>query len=189
MNQDFRLPRAGTLGQDALRGVIVFVAGERMRNACLGLLLGLCLMAAIPAWAEDVLNGCRRQDDPHIRLAYCTKLIESENPWRKQRPGLPLRGATPISMTRRTRQAIASYNDAIRLKPGDDEAWNNGIAYQYSRRWRAINDYDTAIRLNPKNPLAFNNRGLGDRGKASTTRPFRIWIWQSVWSPTMRVPI
>jgi len=49
-----------------------------MRIAYLAGLLGLCLMAAGPARAEDLLvNGCREEEDPHIRLAYCTKLIES----------------------------------------------------------------------------------------------------------------
>ena len=163
-----QLPRAGTLGQDALRGVIVFVAGERMRNACLGLLLGLCLMAAIPAWAEDVLvNGCREEDDPHIRLAYCTKLIESGKSVEEAKAWAAIARGDAYLDDEEYEQAIASYNDAIRLKPGDDEAWNDrGIAYQYSGEAdKAINDYDTAIRLNPKNPLAFNNRGWAYRGK------------------------
>jgi tetratricopeptide (TPR) repeat protein len=163
-----------------------------MRNACLGLLLGLCLMAAIPAWAEDVLvNGCREEDDPHIRLAYCTKLIESGKSVEEAKAWAAIARGDAYLDDEEYEQAIASYNDAIRLKPGDDEAWNDrGIAYQYSgEEDKAIMTTTRPSGSTPRTPLRSTIAVGPIAGKASTTRPFRIWIWQSVSSPTMRVPI
>jgi tetratricopeptide (TPR) repeat protein len=62
----------------------------------------------------------------------------------------------------RQREAIAEYDEAIRLDPEYTEAYNNrGSAYaglgQYQR---AIQDFDEAIRLNPEYAEAYYNRGL-----------------------------
>ena len=62
----------------------------------------------------------------------------------------------------RHQEAIASYDEAIRLKPGIEEAYyNRGIAKrQLGRHEDAIADYDEAIRLKPDNTEAYNNRGV-----------------------------
>jgi Caspase domain/TPR repeat/Tetratricopeptide repeat len=57
--------------------------------------------------------------------------------------------------------AIADYSEVIRLKPKDDNAYNNrGIArYQANDFQGALADFNVALRLNPNNTLAYRNRG------------------------------
>ena len=59
------------------------------------------------------------------------------------------------------REAIAEYDEAIRLEPYFAPAYNNrGIAYaRLGQIERAVLDYDEAIRLNPYYALAYSNRG------------------------------
>jgi len=58
-------------------------------------------------------------------------------------------------------QAIADYNEAIRLDPKFALAYfNRGLARYAKQAYdEAIADYDGAIRLDPKFALAYNNRG------------------------------
>ena len=57
--------------------------------------------------------------------------------------------------------AIADYDEAIRLRPDFPEAYNNrGAAKRdLGRHGDAIADYDEAIRLRPDFPEAYYNRG------------------------------
>jgi tetratricopeptide (TPR) repeat protein len=115
-----------------------------------------------------LVNGCREEDDPHIRLAYCTKLIESGKSVGEAKAWAFIARGDAFLEDEQYEQAIDSYNEAIRLKPGDAEAWvNRGLAYGYSGETdKAINDYDAAIRLDPKDVRALNNRGWAYRTKA-----------------------
>ena len=58
--------------------------------------------------------------------------------------------------------AIADYDEAIRLQPDHASAYyNRGNAkYALGEYEAAITDYDEAIRLQPDYVLAYNNRGL-----------------------------
>ncbi|GHU88878.1 hypothetical protein FACS189476_06760 [Spirochaetia bacterium] len=58
-------------------------------------------------------------------------------------------------------QAIAHYDEAIRLDPNNAVAYTNrGIAYSYKDDYnKAIADFTQAIRLDPNNALAYYNRG------------------------------
>ncbi|HIH63216.1 MAG: TPR protein [archaeon GW2011_AR13] len=58
--------------------------------------------------------------------------------------------------------AIKDYDEAIRLNPENEKAWNNrGVAKNQLRRYQeAIKDYEETIRLNPENEKAWNNRGV-----------------------------
>ncbi len=67
-------------------------------------------------------------------------------------------------------EAIADYDQAIRLNPKYAVAYNNrGNARSVQGdKQRAINDFDQAIRLNPNFAAAYNNRGntraaIGDK--------------------------
>src|SRR3989338_687728 len=69
--------------------------------------------------------------------------------------------------------AIADFNNSIRLNPNFAEAYNNrGAAWAIKGNLdNAIADYNKAIRLDPNNVLAYNNRGnawavKGNLGKA-----------------------
>ena len=61
----------------------------------------------------------------------------------------------------RSQEAINAYDEAIRLKPGMAEAYNNRGAAKNNlgRHEDAIADYDEAIYLKPDNIEAYNNRG------------------------------
>ena len=61
----------------------------------------------------------------------------------------------------RFEDAIAEYDEAIKLHPEFARAYNNrGTAYERLAQYqRAIQDYDQAIRLDPAHALAYNNRG------------------------------
>ena len=61
--------------------------------------------------------------------------------------------------------AIAVYDQAIRLKPDYAEAYNNrGIAKRTLERYEdAIADHDQAIRLKPDHAGAYTNRGIAKR--------------------------
>ena len=60
------------------------------------------------------------------------------------------------------KEAIAEYDEAIRLNPYFAIVFNNrGLIYNRLGQFqRAIQDYDEAIRLNPYFAITFNNRGL-----------------------------
>ncbi|MFC1864332.1 fused MFS/spermidine synthase [Chloroflexota bacterium] len=59
------------------------------------------------------------------------------------------------------KEAVAEYDEAIRLNPYLAEAYyNRGNTYQKMGQFqRALNDYDEAIRLDPQDNTAYNNRG------------------------------
>ncbi|MFC1962591.1 fused MFS/spermidine synthase [Chloroflexota bacterium] len=58
-------------------------------------------------------------------------------------------------------EAIAEYDEAIRLDPYHVEAYNRrGIAYEkLGQLQRAIQDYDEAIHLSPQDSMVYYNRG------------------------------
>ena len=60
------------------------------------------------------------------------------------------------------RNAIANYNQALKLKPDLTDAYNNrGIAYDNQGNYsEAIADYNQALKLNPDFASAYNNRGI-----------------------------
>ena len=62
--------------------------------------------------------------------------------------------------------AIADYTEAIRLDPGDAEAYyNRGVIYAHKGDYdAAVADYTEAIRLDPGDATAYYNRGF-DYGK------------------------
>jgi lipoprotein NlpI len=64
-------------------------------------------------------------------------------------------------------RAIADYNQAISINPGNATFYNNrGIAYRGKGDLdRAIADYNQAISLNPKDHDAYYNRGISYRTK------------------------
>ena len=59
-------------------------------------------------------------------------------------------------------QAIANYDEAIRLKPGFGEAYNNrGLAYQAQGNYdQAIADFDEAVKFMYGAASVYNSRGL-----------------------------
>jgi tetratricopeptide (TPR) repeat protein len=58
--------------------------------------------------------------------------------------------------------AIASYDEAVKIKPDLYEVWNNrGLALSYLGRYEAaIVSYDEAVKIKPDLHEVWNNRGL-----------------------------
>jgi tetratricopeptide (TPR) repeat protein len=113
------------------------------------------------AGGKDQHAQCDYSNDPKLRIAACTALIESGRQTRRQlSAALNNRGNGYHDLGQHAR-AIEDYDQSIRLEPNDaDTLYNRGNAYQaLDQRARAIEDYDRAIRLNPGHVLAWNNRG------------------------------
>ena len=66
----------------------------------------------------------------------------------------------------RLEDAVAEYDQAIRLSPQFADAYlNRGLAYiQLEQYERAVQGYDEAIRLNPQDAGLYNNRGNAYEG-------------------------
>ncbi len=80
-------------------------------------------------------------------------------------------------------EAIAAFDQAIRLDPNDNFAFNiKGLAlYELGRNEEAIAAFDQAIRLDPNNSAAYNNKGasldeLGRGEEAIAAYDQAIWI-------------
>ena len=73
-------------------------------------------------------------------------------------------------------EAIARYDEAIRLDPQDAAAYiNRGNANDYlGQHQRAIDDYDEAIRLDPRTHLLMCYEHWLTPRSATTKRPSRI---------------
>jgi tetratricopeptide (TPR) repeat protein len=95
--------------------------------------------------------------DPDISVRGCTRTIER---WPNHADAYYFRGLAYFQKGEYD-QAIADYDQALRLKPDQDSAYNNrGHAYLEKGQYdRAIADYDQALRLNPGHAVSYNNRG------------------------------
>ena len=62
----------------------------------------------------------------------------------------------------RWEEAIAEYDEAIRLDPQNADAYSNrGFTYfKLDQFEQAIQDYGEAIRLDPRNPMIYANRAV-----------------------------
>src|SRR5882724_4506361 len=121
-------------------------------------LIGVCLFATIPAQAASPdATGCEFEAVPSHRIEYCTRVIQSglysgaEAAWIYRNRG------SAYLIERHYDQAIADYDQAIRLKPDYPGALvDRGQAHAGKRQYdRALADYDAAIRLKPDYPEAF----------------------------------
>lgn len=72
----------------------------------------------------------------------------------------------------RDAEAIADYDSAIALNPGNTEAYNNRALLKAAKGAyaEAIIDYDRAIEIDPAYAVAYNNRGLAYRSIGDTQK-------------------
>ncbi len=72
----------------------------------------------------------------------------------------------------RGEEAIADYNAALALKPGNVEAYNNRALLKAAQGAyaEAIADYNRAIEIDPLYAIAYNNRGLAYRSIGDTEK-------------------
>ena len=128
-------------------------------------------MAAIGQSRQENLNKCR-SDDPDIRIAGCTALIQAAQDTTQNLSVIyNNRGSANVSK-REYDRAIQDYNEAIRLSPSiADNYRERGKAYYAKRDYdHAIQDFSEAILLNPNDTSAYYNRGLAYYNKNDPDR-------------------
>ena len=112
-----------------------------------------------PLWPQCIDGN--RDETPDQQISACTSIIDSgqEIPINVARAHVN-RGFAHYNK-RAFDEALADYNEAIRLDTKNPVAYNNRglIYYNKNDDPRAIADYDEAIRLNPRYAKAFYNRG------------------------------
>ncbi len=66
-----------------------------------------------------------------------------------------------LNNLQRYQEALASYDQALELKPDKDQAWNNrgNVLDDLQRYQEALASYDKALELNPDDDRAWYNRG------------------------------
>lgn len=95
-------------------------------------------------------------------LALCVLLaISSVNCGQQVSPEQHLNAGAQLQEQRRLEEAIAEYDEAIRLDPWLDEAYTQrGLAYAgMGQLQRAIQDFNVTITLNPQGADGFFMRG------------------------------
>lgn len=128
-------------------------------------LVAVFLVAWTPTTQGDFTQEIRRcdfgGDHPDIRIVACTRNIQSGRFTGNNLAVAYSNRALAYRKKRLWDQAIADFNEAIRLNPGFAAAFTNrGNAYYFKGQFdRAIEDYDEAIRLAPGLAEAFSNRG------------------------------
>jgi tetratricopeptide (TPR) repeat protein len=90
----------------------------------------------------------------------CTKVLARDTLTAKERSVAYTKRGAAYSHTQATRDlALADLNEAIRLDPQSEDAYNARGEFFYTvDKARAIADYSEAIRLNPENTNAFSGR-------------------------------
>ena len=60
------------------------------------------------------------------------------------------------------KEAVASFDQALKIKPEDDLAWNNrgNALYNLGRYEQAVASFDQALKIKPDHDEAWNNRGI-----------------------------
>jgi tetratricopeptide (TPR) repeat protein len=110
---------------------------------------------------KNLCFGTGSSTDFAVRVAACTRQIKSGR-WQGNNLAITyLNRGNLYKANGAYDQAIADYDEAIRLDPRDVKAYNNrGLAWMMKSAFdRALADLDQAIRLNPKYEDAFVNRG------------------------------
>jgi tetratricopeptide (TPR) repeat protein len=129
------------------------------------ILVAVCGLAAVAAAAQSVpltqvASNLASNDVPGRG-----KLVAQEIP---QSPAQKAEELGDLQMARKNyREAVDSYQEAVRLRPNNAVAWNKmGIAHhqlvagtQFSELTLARNCYQKAVKLNPKYAEAINNLG------------------------------
>jgi tetratricopeptide (TPR) repeat protein len=90
------------------------------------------------------------------------ELLTEKHQLDNQKPRLLIQLGNLLYASKEYEAAIASYDQAVKLKPDYHQAWyNRGIALDDLGRFEeAIASYDQAVKLKPDDHEAWNNRGI-----------------------------
>ncbi|MHC5829823.1 MAG: tetratricopeptide repeat protein, partial [Nostoc sp.] len=90
-------------------------------------------------------------------------LLSEKHQLENQKPSLLFELGNLLSTAKEYEAAIASYDQALKIKPDYHEAWcNRGIALvgYLGRNEEAILSFDQALKFQPDDHLIWNNRGI-----------------------------
>lgn len=132
-------------------------------------LMGLVAVAAI--WGTVYLYSTTWTEWQHLvqcksasgkaRMDACANVIKSGKAEKNSLADAYFSRGYEYDQLKQHQRAIADYDQAIVLRPGNSMAFNNrGFSYdELGDSAHAVQDYDQAIRLDPANTRALNNRG------------------------------
>ena len=143
-----------------------------------------------PARRTEAWEDCGQTADQDRKIAGCTQVLgrgaaESET----SRVNAYVNRGYAYSTSDNDR-AIKDYDEAIRLDPKAERAYNaRGVAYFKKGDYdRAIKDLDEAIRLYPPYALAYTGRGKATTARAITIAPSGITTRRSASIRNSRTP-
>jgi tetratricopeptide (TPR) repeat protein len=120
--------------------------------------------------ASDRLRAHCQSSHVSLRLGGCTLVIEDPAEPEANRISAYINRGLAFKVKGAYDRAIADYNEALRLRPGDPLTLNDrgGALRLQGRVEQAIADFNEAIRLNPSFAGVYYNRGLAflDKGDA-----------------------
>lgn len=132
----------------------------------------LLLLAPIAAHA-DAAADCNRFDKPALQLKGCTRFIRSGSLDGNNLSMAYTNRGVALAALGNADKAVADFNEALRLSPGNSLAFYNrgNVFFDRGDMRKAIADFDAAVAAEPKFALAFYNRGLayenlGERDKS-----------------------
>jgi lipoprotein NlpI len=136
-------------------------------RAALFLMAGCWLGTANAELSDDGRSCVEGNGKPEETIVACSRFVAGEILPEAQLATAYNRRGMAYFRNHEISQAIADFDNAIRLSPQYASAYNNrGIVLQdQGDVIRALEDFDAAIRLNPKYAFALANRGVARLAK------------------------
>ena len=134
------------------------------------------LLAAGVARAQQPANDAERcasaSSSPDLAIQHCTRAIESRRYSGEELAKLHYNRGIEWAAKGDYDRAITDYDTAIRINPGNGDAFYNRASAWGNKgdHDRAIADYDAAIRLNPKDAASYNGRAYERVAKGDYAR-------------------
>ena len=123
------------------------------------LTLGAVLLWASASPASE-LQACWKQHPPETQIINCSKIIDRKPSVDVLADALLHRGSAYAAKGMLS-ESIADYSQAIKIKPGNDQALSGRAqSYLKARKFElAVTDYSAAIKVNGKLAAAYVGRG------------------------------
>jgi len=164
-----------------LRDFITHAIKERVNRTGIELLAaaGLVLAMSVSVFAAGDREDCAATGNPDQSIAACARVIADDSETAANRAAAYKNRGNAYYNKKDYGDAIADYNEAIRLDPSQALTYhalayvNRARTYSDKKDYdRAIADYSEAIKLDPKLATAFNLRGLAYLNKRELDSAF-----------------